>query len=291
MDAKTTSVPHEAQDKDITVTGGRDNARNVPARDEVTEGTTPAAQRGPPQPDTKAKALSRMAQDQRVHREVIKAIDRERNRIGRDLHDGLQGTLIGIDMMLGAMKRRLADDLMDRECMGKEIDSIADIVRETIRQTRGIAIGLCPVDLKVDGLTKAFSLLADTTSNLFRINCRFVCEKPVRIEDEVVATQFYYIGHEAVNNARKHAKPKSIFIRMEGQRDWIRLIVEDDGVGLPEGHVPVNGMGLRAMYYRAKLIGATIGIRKGEPRGTAIECTLSAAAAAGEYAYAVPAGV
>jgi len=122
------------------------------------------------------------------------AIDRERSRIGRDLHDGIQGTLIGIDLMLGAMKRRLAAKPIDRERMDRDFEDLARIVRDTIGQTRGIAMGLCPVDLKVDGLTKAFSILAATTSSLFRIDCRFLCDKPVHIKDEVVATQLYYIG-------------------------------------------------------------------------------------------------
>jgi len=66
-----------------------------------------------------------------------------------------------------------------------------------------------------------------------------------------------------VNNARKHAKARSISIRMDYEEDWLKLIVEDDGVGMPEDRVPVNGIGLRAMHYRAKLIGAGIGYATG----------------------------
>jgi two-component system sensor kinase FixL len=279
MANETTLMRHPARAKNIPVNARGDGARNVPIRNRMADGVTSAAEPAQRQAETMAKVQPRMAP---ARREVVEAVERERNRIGRDLHDGIQGTLVGVHLMLGAIKQRLAGDRIDGECVAREIDGLARIVQDTIGQMRGIAMGLCPVDLKVDGLAKAFNLLADTTSSLFGIPCHFVCEKPVYIEDAVVATQLYYIGHEAVNNARKHAKAGNISIRMEGERDWVTLTVEDDGVGLPEGRPPLNGMGLRAMHYRAKLIGATIRIRSKARRGTAVECFLSAAGAAAE---------
>jgi two-component system CheB/CheR fusion protein len=196
--------------------------------------------------------------------------------------------LVGVRLMLGAIRQRLDGGRIDGECLASEIDGLARIIQETIDQMRGITMGLCPLDLKVGGLTKAFRLLADTTTSLFGIPCRFVCEKPIHIEDANVAAQLYYIGHEAVNNARKHAKARNICIKMESEPGWLALTVEDDGVGLPEGRPPAGGMGLRAMHDRAMLIGATIGIRSEAQRGTAVECFLSADREAAESESTLP---
>ena len=272
MDDETTLLPATAGTTNITLNGRGD-------------GETSTARPGRRQAVIKAKAPPRKGP---LRRQVVEAVERERNRIGRDLHDGIQGTLLGLHLMLGAMKRRLDGDRIDRQRMERDIDNLACIVQDTIGQMRGIALGLCPVDLEVDGLTKAFRLLAATTSKLSGIRCRFLCGKPVRIEDPVIATQLYYIGHEAVNNARKHAKARNISIRMEGQRDWVTLTVEDDGIGLPEGRPAASGMGLKAMHYRATLIGATIEIRSAMRRGTAVECFLSASGADRKPTFAIP---
>ena len=242
-----------------------------------TSGTTFESQQGRSLADAMARAPGRMAKHWRVERTVLEATDRERNRIGRDLHDSVQGNLVGISMMLKAMKRRVVGGQVDSEHMAADIDSLSHVVQETIRQTRGIAMGLCPVDLEVDGLVKAFSLLASTTTSLVGIDCRFRCETPVRIGDEATAVQLYYIAHEAVNNACKHAQARSILITIESGRECLTLTVEDDGVGLPEDRVPVNGMGLRTMHYRAKLIGATLAMRRGTRQGATIECSIPVA--------------
>ena len=259
------------------LSGWQEGNQNVPgfaAETDPPTGTTCEGQQGRSPADAMFRAPARTARDRQVERKVLEATDRERNRIGRDLHDGVQGNLVGISMMLEAMKRHLAGGQVDSEHMAADIDNLSHVVRQTIRQTRAIAMGLCPVDLELDGLVKAFSLLASTTTSLVGIDCRFRCEKPVRIGDEVVAMQLYYIAHEAVNNACKHAQARSILITIESGRECLTLTVEDDGVGLPEDRVPVNGMGLRTMYYRAKLIGATLEMRRGTRHGATVECSI-----------------
>jgi signal transduction histidine kinase len=137
-------------------------------------------------------------------------------------------------------------------------------------------MGLCPVDLKGDGLANAFSLLAATTSSLFRIDCRFICEKTAHIEDEIVATQLYYIAHEAVNNARKHAQAGHIWVRLKAiEGDMIMLEIEDDGVGFNVGAVDAfyeqrGSLGMVNMRERAEMINGAVKIDSADGRGTRV---------------------
>ncbi|GEM_PF-6095776 len=290
MDNEMAPVQYEAPNRNVMVNGWQEGNQNVPGFVTVmdqTTGTKCANKQGQSLVDATAEDPARPAGDWQVERKLLEATDRERNRIGRDLHDSVQGNLAGISMMLEGMKQRLASSHVGYEHLTADIDSICHVVRETIRQTRGIAMGLCPMDLAVDGLARAFSLLASTTTSLFGIACQFRCEKPVRLENEAVATQLYYIAHEAVNNACKHAKARSILITIESSRECLTLTVEDDGCGLPEKPAPVEGMGLGTMHYRAKLIGARLGMRRGGQHGATVECVIPAVSVATERPLAV----
>jgi signal transduction histidine kinase/CheY-like chemotaxis protein len=204
--------------------------------------------------------------------EVLSATEREQRRIGRDLHDSIQGNLAGIGMMLGAMKRRLVQGA-EPEAALPALDDIEEAVNQTIAQTRGLARGLCPLELKDRGLMKALDLLASTTSGLFRVDCKFQCDQPVAIDDETAATQLYYIAQEALNNALKHARASKIVIALARQNGEMSVEVRDDGVGLPAERASQKGMGLRTMNYRAQMIGAQLAIAPAAPAGTVVRCS------------------
>ena len=208
----------------------------------------------------------------RIEREVLEATESEQRRIGRDLHDSIQGSLVGIGFMLSAHKIQVLREGSSREALAAKIDTLSKIVNDTLVQTRGLAQGLCPVDLKGDGLAHALEQLAATTSGMFRMDCQFTCEEPVTVSDESVATQFYYIAQEAVNNSVKHAKSKRIAMRLEQREDRLSVAVEDDGIGISLDACSTGGMGLRTMHYRARLIGARLSIGPGKNGGTAVAC-------------------
>lgn len=205
----------------------------------------------------------------RVEREVLEATEREQQRIGRDLHDSIQGSLVGMKMMLEVAKHSAS--AKSPELAGR-LDEIMDIADQTLKQTRSLSRSLCPMELAGNGLARALERLAATTDSLFRVPCSFVCSDANRIEDEQAASQLYYISHEAVNNAIKHAKAKQIAIRLSCRPEGIDLWIEDDGVGISEVVCPTGGMGLRTMSYRAKMIGAKLSVSRGPGGGTVVQC-------------------
>ncbi|MFA6133881.1 MAG: GAF domain-containing protein [Phycisphaerae bacterium] len=208
----------------------------------------------------------------RVQREVLEATERERRRIGRDLHDSIQSSLAGIAFMVSAVRKKLAHKAGDAT---GDLEYVSRVVRETLEQTRGLAKGLCPVDLKADGLLAALQQLASTTTSLFRIPCQFHCPRIVLVHDETAATQLYYICHEAVNNAIKHAHASRIIIGVETTGPGnMTLSVEDNGAGFDPTQCSLPGMGLRTMTYRAKMIGAALEVVPGPLSGTLVQCSL-----------------
>ncbi|MBI3461503.1 MAG: hypothetical protein HY000_00355 [Planctomycetes bacterium] len=124
----------------------------------------------------------------------------------------------------------------------------------------------------------ALAGLASRTSELHGVTCTFDCSEPVLVKDNQKATHLYRIAKEAVTNALKHSRAKSITISLEGDEGSIILRIRDDGVGFPWEPAEIKGMGLKIMRYRAGLINAGLAIGPAEPIGTLVSCTLNKSA-------------
>ncbi|MGH8164951.1 MAG: sensor histidine kinase, partial [Rhodanobacteraceae bacterium] len=130
-----------------------------------------------------------------------------------------------------------------------------------------------PVELRTSGLTNALRDLAYRTSQGGKVTCRFDCPKPVRILDDAIALNLFRIAQEAVTNALKHAKPKSIVISLKRRGRALILTVADDGKGLPAKR-PSGGMGISIMQHRANVLGAALTVESRRTEGTIVTCTL-----------------
>jgi signal transduction histidine kinase len=87
-----------------------------------------------------------------------------------------------------------------------------------------------------------------------------------------MATHLYHIAQEAVNNAIKHAKAGHIVIALGASGGRGALAITDDGTGIQKLSPSSGGMGLSIMNYRARMIGGTLEVRPGKPRGTVVSC-------------------
>lgn len=207
----------------------------------------------------------------RLERQILEISDREQQRIGQDLHDGLGQQLAGIGFLSKSLEQRLTKK---RTPESKDAREIAGLVSDAIGQARGMAHGLNPVDMSATGLMSALRELCATIQHTFRINCVLTCETPVLLGDGAVATHLYRIAQEAVNNAIKHGQAKNISVVLDHAGDTITASVRDDGIGFPDELPERKGMGLQTMRYRAALIGATLSILKIPTGGTRVDCTL-----------------
>ena len=115
--------------------------------------------------------------------------------------------------------------------------------------------------------------LAGNTQNLSKVACRFDCPEAVAVPDRTAATHLFRIAQEATQNAMRHARASNIILSLQADENVISLTVCDDGCGLPE-HKPHKGLGLEIMHYRARVIGATLIVRRGQESGTAMCCTM-----------------
>ena len=126
----------------------------------------------------------------------------------------------------------------------------------------------------------ALRQLADTTNGLFRTRCRFLCIKPVRIQDPETATHLLRIAQEAVSNAIKHGRATQILISLRRRGQRVTLMIRDNGRGIPKTLPSPRGIGLAIMRCRASIIGGLVRVERSRPRGTLVTCIARADAQA-----------
>jgi len=206
-----------------------------------------------------------------LEKEILAISDRERQRIGQDLHDDLCQQLTGIEFLNRALEQRLQAGSPAEAAQAKEI---GHLTRRAITYARELAHGMLPVEMHSDGLTGALRDLALRTKELFRIDCRFRGQTPVPIHDSAAQIHLYRIAQEAVRNALKHGKARQIAIGLKTGEEKIVLSVRDNGAGLPLKLSKSKGLGLRIMDHRARLLGGSLLVRKSQQGGTAVLCSI-----------------
>ena len=214
-----------------------------------------------------------MAERERLERELLEISEREQRRIGQDLHDSLCQHLTGTTLAVQVLEEKLAARNLPE---ASEANKVVELVEEGINLSRKLAKGLHPVDMEADGLMLALEEYAATSSELFKVSCRFECDLPVLIHDAATAGHLFRIAQEAVGNAIKHGKARNILIRLDASEEATVLSVKDDGVGLTEPLPKNRGMGLRIMAFRSGMIGGTFNARRDETGGTLVTCELRA---------------
>ncbi len=214
-----------------------------------------------------------ISERRRMEQEILRIGDQERRRIGQDLHDGLGQMLTGIGLISQTLGRKMRASGQDE---ASDIEEITTLIKEADQYARGLARSLVPVDIEARGLVSALRRMTRNAERLFRISCSFAEEGDALIHDESCALHLYRIAQEAVSNAVKHGHATSVTVGLACDRNLIRLWIQDDGSGFPDDWQEHQGLGVRTMAYRARIIGAGLDIEvpPDSDRGTRITCTL-----------------
>ena len=196
---------------------------------------------------------------------TITAVDAERRRIERDLHDGTQQRLIALRMKLSVAERILGPDAGRARSV---LDELGGDIDSALSEVRSVSHGIAPALLVERGLGEA---LADAARNA-PVPVRVVAA-PRQRYPQPIESAVYFCCMEALQNVAKHAGPGAradIHVRSDGAA--LSFVVSDDGDGFDPGSVR-GGTGLGNIRARVEELGgsATIGSRTGggtEVRGS-----------------------
>jgi PAS domain S-box-containing protein len=206
----------------------------------------------------------------RLVQEILDVSGRERQSIGRDLHDGLGQELTGVALMLRGLATRIQARCPD---VVENVNEVVALVNQSIDTARSLARGLLPVRTESGGLTFALRALAERGRDLYGLNVDFHGEMAAEFDlNEKDASHLYRIAQEALTNAARHGRATRVDIVLTARAQSFYLRISDDGVGftLPTAS---SGMGLKIMRYRAGMIGAKFEVGANEPHGAVITVT------------------
>jgi PAS domain S-box-containing protein len=207
----------------------------------------------------------------RLEREILDVSTRERQTIGRDLHDGLGQELTGVALMLRGLATRLGRH--NPRVVG-QVNEIVGLINQSIETARSLARGLLPVNTNSGGLTFALRALAERSRDLYGIPVEFSTDMSAELElSETHASHLYRIAQEALTNTARHSRAATAAVSLHMANGKFSLEVADDGIGTTDMERSVSGMGLKIMKYRASMIGAKFEIATQWPRGTVVRVT------------------
>ena len=216
--------------------------------------------------------IALLEHSRRLENEIVTISERERERIGQDLHDGLCQYLAAIGCASAALETDLQRLQLPAEAgVAAELTTLLE---DAVMQTRNLARGLVPVETSANGLASALEELAESVARLARIECHFQQTDEVVITDEKIATQLFRIAQEAINNALKHANARVVTIQLGRSAGNITLEICDDGVGIDQSPSEGGGMGLNILQYRARCLGGNLKIEPRPHGGTLVGCTV-----------------
>ena len=209
----------------------------------------------------------------RLEHSLRLAADDERWRLARELHDGLGQELTGLAMLADGLAKRAENSQLPPAA---ELRRLAGIARHAIESCRDIARGLAPFSAARGGLPEALRELADRACGPPgpHVALTLDLDGSMAISREA-SEHLYRIAQEALTNAIKHARARSVQISLEAEAGTVRLRVVDDGDGLSDPLTGSSGLGLQTMRDRAAAIGARLSVAAAHDRGTAVICEVA----------------
>ena len=214
--------------------------------------------------------------EEAAHRQVVelqnnlkeRAVNEERGRLSRDIHDGLGASLSSL-IIQSEYLLKLASDADDDRMAGelRELKASAEEAIEELR--RSLTMMRTDFDL-FEALEEYIRNLSDRTQLPIHLKSTGTQQK---LSYDTQMTLFRVL-QESLSNSAKHAKATDVSVRLDVDASQVVLSVEDNGVGFDPSRVAAGHYGLINMRERARKSDGTVAIESLVPKGTRILLTL-----------------
>ncbi|HWI50571.1 MAG TPA: sensor histidine kinase [Symbiobacteriaceae bacterium] len=221
--------------------------------------------------------LDRLAEHRQVvAAQILRAMEEERKRIARELHDETSQSLTTIMVNLDVIEKQLTDP--GDEVAGR-VRLTKEIAQRTLDETRRLMFDLRPSALDDLGLVPALRWFVNQRVVPRGLQVEFHAAGMEGRLPEELETALFRIVQEAVTNTVKHAKAKRVSITLLREPGLIRAEVQDDGRGFHPVHIVSKdqkdrGLGLFGMQERAALVGGAVQVESAPGRGTTVKVTV-----------------
>jgi signal transduction histidine kinase len=190
----------------------------------------------------------------------------ERDRIGREIHDGAIQMIYTAGLIVESAQRRVTDDPI----LTKRLDRVMTALNETVASLRANMTELRTESASsslVDGLRQRTQDPRLTTLMAVKLTMDLPDKAAF---DPVQTTHILAIVGEALTNAARHARPSHSLVEATSRDGQFVLNITDDGVGFTPHPLEESGYGLRNMRDRARLLGGELAIASEPGKGTRV---------------------
>jgi signal transduction histidine kinase len=208
----------------------------------------------------------------RLHQvEQERALERERTRIARDLHDDLGSSLTRISLLSTLTKA----DRENPAQVGVHAERLSESAAQTVRALEEIVWAVRPGSDSLQSLVEYIAHFANELFDGAQTRCRLDLphDLPTQPLPPEMRHNLFLIVKEALTNALKHAKAKEVLVHTKVLGNSLEIVVADDGAGFdPVPGAPEEGKrnGLRNMRRRAEAVGATLTVQSAPGKGTQV---------------------
>lgn len=205
------------------------------------------------------------------------AVERERERIAKDIHDDLGAGLTQI-MLQSSLARREPPERIQTD-----LQQISETARDLVRTMDEIVWAVNPENDTLDGLLTYISKFVQEFSAAAKLRCRLdLPPEPAAIAISADARHHIFLAvKEALNNVVKHSHATEVSLQLKLEPDALTLVIKDNGVGLISGNSHgaahdrlSSGHGLANLHRRLEGIGGKCTIESGPTEGTQVNLTI-----------------
>jgi len=202
-------------------------------------------------------------------RSVIDGQDQERNRLSRELHDGIGQSLIAIKLQLENAETQ------NYSMMRAGIDSAKNMIDITIEEVRRVCNALLPAALDEFGIVSTLRALSSELGSLAGFKAIFENEGSLDRISKKSQIYLYRIAQEALNNITKHARATQVVMKLSRKNNIVTLEVSDNGKGFIFDPVCfAHRNGLQNMRERTHLLDGEFIINSQPGNGTTIKVSI-----------------
>ncbi|QNT75458.1 PAS domain-containing sensor histidine kinase [Dehalogenimonas etheniformans] len=207
---------------------------------------------------------SRTAELRTLAQRLVEIQEKERARIGAELHDDIGQTLTYVTLLLAQAIRRPNEKLLQDALLG---------VKEAMGKTRELSHTLSPGILMSAGLPMALECLVGEFERSSGIKCEVTVAPELRSIPKEVALAAYRITQEALTNVVCHAAASELNVKATQKGTRLSIVITDDGIGF-DSAVKTHTTGLVGMRERALALGGEFKIDSNLGTGTRITVEL-----------------
>jgi signal transduction histidine kinase len=196
---------------------------------------------------------------------IEKVKEEENLKIAREIHDELGQVLTALKMEVNLLGQKLVDDNKS----AKKLDSVNDLIDETINLVRKISTRLRPRLLDELGLFPAMEMQVRELQTRTGIRCITQLPEVEIINDKEMSLAIFRIFQEALTNIIRHAKATNVLIKSYLSSDHFVMEIKDNGIGIGIIEQTSNGsLGILGMRERVSLLNGNLNIENISSGGT-----------------------